>query len=106
MTNRMFCYTQAEEEALRDLMELETLVTEIPAHIGEPEFQAQVYDTVEQLQDLCPYTAHAGMIRKIVACFGDAYFFFNQTGDVCFLTDFLSEIKQAEVTLSADCAAQ
>lgn len=98
MTNHTFCYTNAEVEALRDLIELEALVSEIPGHIGDEELQAHIYETVEQLQDLSLFIPQAGMIRKIVACFGDAYFFFNKTGDVCFLTDFISEIKHAETS--------
>lgn len=99
MTKHTFCYTEAEKEALRDLLELEELVSQIPSHVGDVELQTQIFETVEQLQDVCPYTAHSGMIRKLVACFGDAYFFFNKTGDVCFLTDFMTEIKQAESIL-------
>jgi len=99
MTYPKFCYVEAEEEALRDLQELQGLVPHIPTHQGDAEFQSQVYEIIEQLQDLCPYTPHSAMIRKLVAHFGDAYFFFNRTGDICFLTDFMSEIKQAESTL-------
>lgn len=99
MSNHMFCYTEAHVEALRDLAELESLVPYISKHEGDSEFQNQLFEIVEQLQDLCPYTSHAALIRKIVAQFGDAYFFFNKTGDVCFLTDFVNEIKQAESVL-------
>lgn len=99
MSYPKFCYTEVEAEALKDLQELEGLVPHIPTHEGDAEFQYQVYELIEQLQDLCPYTSHSSMIRKLVAHFGDAYFFFNKTGDICFLTDFISEIKQAESTL-------
>jgi hypothetical protein len=100
MTKHTFCYTEPEVEALRDLLELEALVSQIPTHVGDLELQTEIFETVEQLQDLCPHTPHSSMIRKLVACFGDAYFFFNKTGNVCFLTDFMTEIKQAEAVLS------
>lgn len=99
MPKHTFCYKEPEKEALRDLIELEELVSEIPQHKKDPLLQAEIYELVDQLQDLCPYTAQAQMIRKLIACFGDAYFFFNKTGNVCFLTDFVNEIKRVETVL-------
>jgi hypothetical protein len=88
MPGRIFCYTKAHEEALRDIAELEGL---IPNREGETAFRNQIFENIEQLQDSSPYVPHAASARKIVAQFGDACFFCNKRGDLCFLTDFLTE---------------
>ncbi len=90
------CYSKIEEEALSDLRELRQLVFHLPNYKGDIEFQQQLFELVDQLQDLCPYSPCANLIRKLVARFGDAYFYYNQTGDLCFLTDFIKEASIAE----------
>ncbi len=94
------CVLDPDQEALQDLKELEGLIPQIPAHEKDAEFHAQLYDLVEQIRDVCPYTSQPKLIRGLVAHFGDAYFFFNKTGDVCFLSALLAEIKAAETAIS------
>lgn len=96
MDSHKECSANVEEEALRDLQEVEQLVAYIPKHKDDTEFQGHLFELIDQLQDLCPYTTRGGLIRKLVAQFGDAYFYFNQTGDLCFLTDFVKTAHSAE----------
>lgn len=58
-------------------------------------FQMKVYETVELLQDACPFLQTDSIIRPLLAQFGEAYLFFNQTGELCFLTDFVKPTKGA-----------
>ncbi|MBX9744529.1 MAG: hypothetical protein K2X08_04890 [Chlamydiales bacterium] len=58
-------------------------------------FQMKVYETVELLQDACPFLQTDSVIRRLLAQFGEAYLFFNQTGELCFLTDFVKPTKGA-----------
>lgn len=90
------CPIRPDEEALQDLQELESLIPEIPFHTEDHKFQMKVYETVELLQEVCPYTRAESVIRRLLAQFGEAYFFFNKTGDLCFLTDFVKSAKEAE----------
>jgi hypothetical protein len=100
MSKHTFCLSSLEEEILRDMEEVEALVAQLPKHLEDESFKAEIFEAIEELRDLGPYSGHSAMIRKLVACFGDAYFFFNQTGNLCLLTDFLSQIRFAERTVS------
>ncbi|MBS0625828.1 MAG: hypothetical protein JSS32_07250 [Verrucomicrobia bacterium] len=93
---RKSCPIDPEEEALLDLQELEALAAEIPFHTEDHQFQMKVYETVELLQEVSPFSQAESTIRRLIAQFGEAYFFFNKTGDLCFLTDFVSSAKNAE----------
>ena len=101
MTHHAACNASPEKGALEDLRELKSLVANLPDHAGDVEFQTQVFELVDQLQDLCLHTHYGSALRKLVAHFGDAYFFFNKTGDPCLLTDFLHDAKRAETLISS-----
>lgn len=90
-----------EEEVLQDLTELEGLVQYIPEHKGDATFQSHIYDLVDILQELCPFSKQEVLIRKLVAQFGDAYFFYNQTGDLCLLTDFVNDARSTHLQFQA-----
>lgn len=55
-------------------------------------FQMRVYETIELIQDSCPFLQTESTIRRVLAQYGEAYLFFNQTGELCFLTDFVKPI--------------
>ncbi len=52
-------------------------------------FHLMMAELVDQLQDATPLQRQSASLRKSVACFGDAYFFYNPKGEFCLLTDFL-----------------
>ena len=56
-------------------------------------FQMRVYETIELLQDACPVTQAESTIRRSLAQYGEAYLFFNQTGELCFFTDFVKPVQ-------------
>ena len=56
-------------------------------------FQMKVFEAIELLQDACPVSQTESTIRRSLAPFGEAYLFFNQTGELCFYTDFVKSIK-------------
>ncbi len=85
-----------EREALEELQELEDLAADLPQHHGDLQYELMIAEIVDQLQDVCPKVKQAAALRKLVAQFGDAYFFYNETGDFCLLTDFLHEAQEAE----------
>ncbi len=57
-------------------------------------FQMKVYEAVELIQDACPFLQTESTIRRVLAQYGEAYLFFNQTGELCFLTDFVKPVKK------------
>ncbi len=70
-------------------LEAEVLV---PMFSGQSEtlgFQLMMAELIDQLQDAPKDARQCSKLRGIVAEFGDAYFFYNQTGDLCLLTGFL-----------------
>ena len=78
----------SEEELLE---ELESLVPQVSDHSEELDYQLMMAEIVDHIQDTCPVLRQSAALRKLVAPFGDAYFFYNQAGDFCLLTDFLEE---------------
>jgi len=52
-------------------------------------FHLMMTELVDQLQDAPMIQRNKASLHKMVACNGDAYFFYNETGDFCLLTDFL-----------------
>ena len=69
------------------------LEPQIRLHSDDHRFQMKVYETVELLQEVCPFSQAESTIRRLVAQYGEAYFFFNKTGNLCFLTDFVKPAK-------------
>jgi hypothetical protein len=57
-------------------------------------FQMKVYETIELIQDSCPFLQTESTIRRLLAQYGEAYLFFNHTGELCFLTDFVKPVKE------------
>jgi hypothetical protein len=102
MPYQTVCNASPKKEILEDLKELKALVENLPDHLGDGEFKTQIFEIVDQIQDIVPYTSHAPALRKLVAHFGDAYYFFNKTGDSCFLADFLSSAKSLETLISSE----
>ena len=52
-------------------------------------FHLMMAELVDQLQEATPLQRQSATLRKVVARFGDAYFFYNPKGEFCLLTDFL-----------------
>ncbi len=86
MTHNKKVEKPSEQEALEDLQELEFLAAQIPEHQREIGFELMMAELVDHIQDASPKIRQEAALRKIVAQFGDAYFFYNQTGDFCLLT--------------------
>lgn len=80
--------TTSSEEDFLEFREVETSVLEVSCYTEDHRFQMKVYETVELLQEICPYTQAESTMRRLIAQYGEAYFFFNKTGGLCFLTDF------------------
>ena len=57
-------------------------------------FQMKVYETIELIQDACPFLQAESTIRRVLAQYGEAYLFFNHTGELCFLTDFVKPVEK------------
>jgi hypothetical protein len=85
-----------EQEVLEDLQELEFLAAQIPQDEEEIGYELMMAELVDRIRDVCPKVRQASALRKLVAQFGDAYFFYNQTGDFCLMTDFLLESNEVE----------
>lgn len=77
-----------EKEVLQDSEQIASYTHQSPE---EGLFQSPLFELVDQLEDLSPYLRESTLVRKLIAPFGDAYFYFNQMGDLCFLTDFVKE---------------
>jgi len=56
--------------------------------------QMQVIETVELLQEAFPSLKTESLTRRFLAQYGEAYLFFNHTGELCFLTDFTKSPSQ------------
>lgn len=56
-------------------------------------FQMKVFEAIELLQDACPVSQTESTIRRSLAQYGEAYLFFNQTGELCFFTDFVKSYQ-------------
>jgi len=67
----------------------ELLVTGCPAQEEDLHFHLMMTELVDQLQEATPLERQTSTLRKMVSCFGDAYFFHDHKGDFCLLTDFL-----------------
>jgi hypothetical protein len=74
----------------------EKLPTQSFSRTENHRFQMKVYETLEMLQDSCPYAQTESTIRRVLAQFGEAYLFFNPAGDLCFVTDFVTSVKEAK----------
>jgi hypothetical protein len=59
------------------------------AHENDLHFQLMMAELVDQLEEATPFQRQSASLRKMVARFGDAYFFYNPQGDFCLMTDFL-----------------
>lgn len=57
-------------------------------------FQMKVYETIELIQDACPFLQLESTTRRFLAQFSEAYLFFNPTGELCFLTDFVKPAQE------------
>jgi hypothetical protein len=73
--------------------EEEVQMASVSAHENDLHFHLMMAELVDQLQDATPIERQTASLRKMVSRFGDAYFFYNQTGEFCLLTDFLQEVK-------------
>lgn len=63
-------------------------------------FQMKVIETIELLQDACPVSQAESAFRRSLAQFGEAYIFFNQTGELCFFTDFVKSSHSEKMGFS------
>ncbi len=62
-------------------------------------YQMKVFNLVEKFQDAVPYLKSGSRMRRLLAEYGEAYFFFNKTGELCFLTDFVPTHDEQEIML-------
>ena len=74
--------------------ELELIATPNTQH--QEGFELMLAEIIDQIQDVCPNVRQVASLRKSVAQYGDAYFFYNQSGEFCLLTDFLQDPKEIE----------
>ena len=58
-----------------------------------------IAELIDQIEDVCPNLRRVASFRKSVAKYGDAYFFYNQAGEFCLLTDFLRDPEEIEVLI-------
>lgn len=77
-----------DEEVLEGARELEALVSIIPESSEELNFQLMMVEIVDQIQSASSIKRQSAALRKLVARFGDAYFFYNPAGEFCLLADF------------------
>jgi hypothetical protein len=52
-------------------------------------FHLMMAELVDQLQEATLLQRQSAVLKKTVARFGGAYFFYNPKGEFCLLTDFL-----------------
>lgn len=71
---------KTEEEVLRAVT---------PAPENDLHFQLMMAELVDQLQEPGLAKRQSSIMHKMVARYGDAYFFYNSKGEFCLLTGFL-----------------
>jgi hypothetical protein len=80
-----------ESETQKELVRINAPITQC-----QVEFELMLAEIIDQIQDVCPNLRQVASLRKSVAQYGDAYFFYNQSGEFCLLTDFLQDPKEIE----------
>jgi hypothetical protein len=96
MENNNKMTSSLEQELIEELKELELLLSPTPKPQEEVGFELMMAELIDQIQDVCPNLRRVSSLRKSIAQYGDAYFFYDQKGDFCFLTDFLQDPREIE----------